>query len=134
MFSDLKKKDPGSVPSGVLAYIGDSVFELYTRLSVIRESEEKMKGIHQRTIAIVNAGAQAAAARQVIPLLTEEETLIFKRGRNANTGTMAKNANAADYRVATGMEALIGYLFLAGRDERLLEILRMLIPGESAER
>jgi len=134
MFSELMFKDPRSIPSNVLAYIGDCVFELYSRLYVVNGSDEKMTGIHSRNISIVNAGAQAASARRIMEQLTEEELQIFKRGRNSNSGAMSKNANAADYRVATGIEALLGFLFLARREDRLKEILGWLIDSDSTER
>lgn len=134
MFNDLKNKDPRSIPNNVLAYIGDCVFELYSRLYVVSESDEKMTGIHSRNISIVNAGAQATSTRRILDQLSEEELLIFKRGRNSNTGAMSKNANAVDYRVATGIEALIGFLFLAKREERLKEVLELLILGDSSGR
>ncbi len=120
------------MPSNVLAYIGDSVYELYSRLAVISGPEVRMKGIHRRNVSAVNAGAQAAAARRILDFLTEEESAIYRRGRNANTGTMARNASAADYRVASGIESLIGYLFLAGRDDRLSEILGKLFQDPGA--
>ncbi|MHB1452498.1 MAG: Mini-ribonuclease 3 [Saccharofermentanales bacterium] len=134
MFTDLKNKDPRSIPNNVLAYIGDCVFELYSRLYIVNGSDEKMTEIHSRNISIVNAGAQAASARRILDQLTDEELQIFKRGRNSNTGTMSKNANAADYRVATGIEALLGFLFLAKKEERLKEILELLIKGDSSGR
>lgn len=119
--------DPRLLPATVLAYIGDSVFELYTRLYVVDHCESQVKGIHRKTISIVSAKAQAAGMRRILDTLTEEEVLIFKRGRNTHTRSMAKNADAADYQVATGFETLIGYLYLTGNEDRLYTILSNMI-------
>lgn len=127
MYDRLRKTDPKYLSSKTLAYIGDSVFELYSRLRVVNEHNDKMSGLHKYNITIVNAGAQALGARKVLDKLSEEELAVFKRGRNLNSGTMAKNANAADYRVATGLETLVGYLFMNGSNERLEEILSMVL-------
>ena len=126
MYEILRKTDPSKVSSKTLAYIGDSVFELYSRLYVLNKYDDSMSGLHKHNIALVNASAQASCARRVQHSLNEKEMTIFKRGRNINSGTMAKNATAVDYRVATGLEALLGYLFLAHEDERLEELLQMI--------
>jgi ribonuclease-3 family protein len=126
MFERVRKTDPDRVSSKTLAYIGDSVFELYSRLYVVSKHDDKISGLHKHNIALVNAGAQAVFARKIQCSLTEREITIFKRGRNINSGTMARNANAADYRVATGLESLIGYLFLANENDRLQEILKII--------
>lgn len=123
MFDYSYNGDPRQLPASVLAYIGDAVFELYTRLNVIEKTHGNVKGIHHKTIMLVNAKAQAAAAYRVMGSLTEEEVSIFKRGRNSHSKSMAKNANPADYQAATGFEALIGFLYLMHEDGRLKEIL-----------
>ena len=122
MFDDSYKGDPRLLSTSILAYIGDGVFELYTRLYMIEHEEGKVKGIHQRTIGKVNAKAQAAAAHKLLDSLTEEELLVFKRGRNTHSRSMAKNADPVDYQVATGFETLIGYLYLMRREDRLKEL------------
>ena len=134
MFPELRNRDPKSIPSNVLAYIGDCVFELYSRLYVIDRSDGRINDLHRRNIAIVNAGAQATAARRILENLSEDEQMIFRRGRNASSGAMAKNAHAADYRVATGIETLIGYLFMTDAQERLKEVLELLFAEIPAER
>jgi len=123
MFDYKYQGDPRLLPTSVLAYIGDAVFELYTRLFVIENDEGHVKGIHHKTIALVNAKAQAGAARKIMDVLTDEELHVFKRGRNAHSHSMAKNMDPVDYQVATGFETLIGYLYLLNRGERLKEIL-----------
>ncbi len=117
------KGDPRLLPTSILAYIGDGVYELYTRLDMIDHEQGQVKGIHHRTIARVNAKAQAAAAYKLMDSLTEEELLVFKRGRNTHSHSMAKNADPVDYQVATGFETLIGYLYLMNQKIRLKELL-----------
>ena len=107
-----------------LAYIGDAVFELFIRTAVVEKAEERPKDMNRRTVAMVSAKAQSAMVEKIEPLLTEEEAAVYRRGRNANSATMAKNASVADYRRATGLEALIGYLYLKGDVERAAELIR----------
>ena len=134
MYEKLRTADPDRISSKVLAYIGDSVFELYSRLYVLNKYDDKMSGLHKYNIAMVNAGAQAGFARRIQGILTEKETAVFKRGRNSSTGTMSKNSNAVDYRVATGLESLIGYLYLAHEDQRLEEILGIIFDELKIDR
>ena len=122
MFDYAYQGDPRLLSTSILAYIGDGVYELYTRLYMIEHQEGKVKGIHQRTIGKVNAKAQAAAAHKLLDSFTEEELLVFKRGRNTHSRSMAKNADPVDYQVATGLETLIGYLYLMRREDRLKEL------------
>lgn len=126
MFDNSYKGDIKLLPTSVLAYVGDAVFELYARLFVVNNSQGHIKGIHHKTIAIVCAKAQATFARSIISDLTDEELNIFKRGRNTHSHSMAKNADPADYQVATGLETLIGYLYLNKEEDRLKEILNKL--------
>ncbi|MHB1485177.1 MAG: Mini-ribonuclease 3 [Saccharofermentanales bacterium] len=118
--------DPRQLPASVLAYIGDAVFELYIRLNVMEETKGQMKGIHHRTISLVNAKAQASAAYKAMESLTDDEVGVFKRGRNSHSKSMAKNANPSDYQAATGFEALIGFLYLTKSEDRLKEILSLI--------
>ncbi len=118
--------DPRMLPSSVLAYIGDAVFELYTRLYVINNADGQIKSLHHRTIKMVNAKSQANYARDLLDKLSENELQIFKRGRNTHSKSMAKNADPADYQVATGFETLIGYLYLNKEEDRLKEIFELI--------
>ena len=102
-----------------LAYIGDTVYDLYVRTYLVRTSHGTAHKLHMMSTEFVRASAQAKAYHDMEDLLTEEEKAVFRRGRNAHSGTVPKNANVQDYRVATGLEALIGYLYLSGRQERL---------------
>lgn len=106
-----------------LAYIGDAVQSLYVRERIIAFHDLKPDQMHKQASAIVNAATQAALAEKIFPTLTEEEKNVFLRGRNATVQHRSKNQSGSDYRKATGLEALIGYLYLTGNLTRLKEIL-----------
>ena len=105
----------------VLAYVGDSVFDLFVRTSLLKSG--KAGKLHMLSAKMVCAKAQANVIKELLPDLSEEETEIFMRGRNAKTATVPKNADVADYHMATGFEALIGYLYITGEDERLRQLM-----------
>ncbi len=106
-----------------LAFVGDAVYELYVRTRLIAEGNAPASALHKRASGYVRAQAQAASACAVLDLLSEDETAIYKRGRNAKSPTVPKNAKLTDYRRATGLEALLGYLYLKGESERLDEVM-----------
>ena len=108
-----------------LAYIGDAVFDLIIRSLVVGKGNTQANRLHRQTIGIVNAASQAAMILALEPFLNAEEAEIYRRGRNAKSPTTAKNASVADYRKATGFEALIGYLYLTDRFERAVELTRL---------
>lgn len=108
-----------------LAYIGDAVYELIIRTVVVERANRSTNELHKRTTKIVNAKTQAELIEALQEYLTEEEQAVYKRGRNAKSYTMAKNATMADYRKATGMEALVGYLYLQNKMDRVLELVRL---------
>ncbi len=112
-----------------LAYIGDGVFDLVIRSVVVAKGNTKANRLHQRTSRIVKAKTQAEIIEYLKPFLTQEEADVYRRGRNANSPTMAKNATMADYRRATGLEALVGYLYLTDRFERLVELIKTAADG-----
>lgn len=112
-----------------LAYIGDGVFDLIIRSVVVGRGNTKPNRLHQRTSQIVKAHTQAQIIEYLLPQLDEEEADIYRRGRNANSATMAKNATVADYRKATGLEALVGYLYLTDRFERLMDLIKLAADG-----
>ncbi|MDE7061678.1 MAG: ribonuclease III [Lachnospiraceae bacterium] len=107
-----------------LAYIGDGVYDLVIRSIVVGRGNTKASRLHQATSQLVKAQAQSEMMRVLQPLLTEEEQDVYRRGRNAKSPTMAKNATVSDYRRATGFEALMGYLYLTDRFERLVELVQ----------
>lgn len=112
-----------------LAYIGDGVFDLVIRSVVVGKGNTRANQLHQRTSQIVKAHTQALMIEYLQDQLTEEEAEIYRRGRNAKSPTMAKNATMADYRKATGLEALVGYLYLTDRFERVVELVRIGAEG-----
>lgn len=107
-----------------LAYIGDAVYELYVRRHITENTHSQVNVLHRRTIKYVSAKAQAYVIECIENKFTEEEHAIFKRGRNAVSNTVPKNTDVITYKVATGFEAVIGYLYLSNELERLEEILR----------
>lgn len=107
-----------------LAYIGDGVFDLIIRTIVVGRGNTRANKLHCRTSHIVKAHTQAMLAEKLLPYLTEEENSVYRRGRNAHSPTMAKNATVADYRKATGLEALVGYLYLTEQFERILFLVK----------
>jgi ribonuclease-3 family protein len=106
-------------PAVILAYIGDAVFELLVRNHIVASGKRKVKDIHLDTVGLVKAENQARVIRQIFAELSEEEKDIVKRGLNAKS-TPPKNADSGDYHMSTGFEALIGYLYLKGDEDRLL--------------
>ena len=105
-----------------LAYIGDGIYDLVIRSVVVGKGNTRAGELHKRTSQIVKAHTQAEMMEVLLPLLTEEEADIYRRGRNAKSPTMAKNATMSDYRKATGFEALMGYLYLKEDFSRILEL------------
>lgn len=105
-----------------LAHIGDGVYELLTRGRIIAEGLTTAQNLHKHTISLVCATAQAQAANVILPMLNEEEQAIYKRGRNAKSGSVPKSCTNAEYSRATGLEALFGWLYLNGKYDRINEI------------
>lgn len=120
-----KEADVRSFSPLTLAYIGDAVYDLIIRTVVVERGNRSANLLHRKTIQYVNAGAQAAMIEALLEELTQEEEAVYKRGRNAKSHTAAKNASIEDYRKATGMEALIGYLYVSDRFDRILELIRL---------
>ena len=106
-----------------LAYLGDAVYELVIRSVVVERANRSANDLHKEAVKYVKAQAQAKIMDAILEDLTEEEAYVYKRGRNANSHTVAKNATRADYRKATGFEALVGYLYLTKRMDRVLELI-----------
>ncbi len=127
----LPERDALMISPLVLAHVGDSVHDLYVRVGAALDGG-KARAMHRQAVGNVNAGAQARALSRVAHLLTETEGDVVRRGRNAHARHAApKRADPADYAMATGLEALLGFLYLTGRAERLLTILAaMAEPAE----
>lgn len=107
----------------VLAYVGDCVYEVYIRKYVLHKYGGYVNDLHKKSIGFVKAAAQAKIVHSIGDSFTEEEWSVIKRGRNNKSSTVPKNANIADYKYATGFEALIGYLYLIDKKERIEEII-----------
>ena len=105
-----------------LAHMGDAVFEILVRTWLCEQGKATGKGLHQATIRMVCAESQAEKAEKLLPILTEEELAVFKRGRNAHWKSVPGHASRAQYGEATALEALLGWLYLAGRRERINEL------------
>ncbi|MCR5421852.1 MAG: ribonuclease III [Lachnospiraceae bacterium] len=110
-----------------LAFIGDCVFDLVVKTVVVETANCPANVLHKRTSNIVKANSQSRMAQWFVEndILSPEELSVFKRGRNAKSNTMAKNSSVGDYRRATGVEALIGYLYLNDRCERIVELIKL---------
>ena len=118
-----------------LAYIGDAVYDLIFRTVVVEQGNAPANKLHHKTIQYVKAPAQAALVEKIMDELSEQEEAVYKRGRNAKPYTMAKNATMGEYKKATGLEALIGYLYLTDQMDRALELVQIGlhksdVPGE----
>lgn len=115
------------IPSLNLAYLGDSVYELMVRRHLVAKGVGKVKELHKETVKFVNAKSQAKVLHNLESGLSEEEKAVVRRGRNAKSGTSPKNTDIIDYRHSTAFEALIGYLYLLGKEERIKEIFGLAI-------
>ena len=107
----------------VLAYIGDDVYDLIVRTVLVKNRNMQVNKLHRQASKQVKASAQAEVVDKIMPLLTREEVQIYKRGRNAHSYTKAKNATTLDYRKATGLEALMGYLYLKKDIKRIIDLI-----------
>ena len=109
-----------------LAFLGDGVFEIMVRERLLGLANRPAGHLHALAVEQVRAEAQAEGVQRILPHLSEQELQVYKRGRNAHTGHVPKNANRAQYQAATGLEALFGYLYLEGQDERLRELFNLI--------
>ena len=105
-----------------LAHMGDAVFEILVRTWLCAHGKATGKGLHQATIRLVCAESQSQKAQKILPLLSDEELAVFKRGRNAQVHSIPAHASRAQYGEATALEALLGWLYLRGRKERINEL------------
>ncbi len=122
-FEKMTEEEARNVNSLVLAYVGDAVHSLIVRERLVHNHDCKAGQLHVLASQQVNAHSQAMLADKVLPLLTEEEADIFRRGRNVKSHHTAKNQTRCDYRQATAIEAVIGYLYLTGKTDRLMFLL-----------
>ncbi len=113
-----------------LAHLGDSVFEVMVRSWLCLHGKAKAKDLHRATVAYVAAPAQAKRAQRILPLLSEEEQDVFRRGRNTAPHSVPKAASRGEYQAATALEALFGWLYLQGRTQRLNELFAIMMEEE----
>ncbi|MDD4237515.1 MAG: ribonuclease III domain-containing protein [Desulfotomaculaceae bacterium] len=121
----MKNVQPGELPALVLAYVGDAVYELAVRTHLVSSGIVRVNRLHDEAVKYVHAKAQAKLVRELEGLLTEEETAVIRRGRNAKSSHTPRSADVIDYRHSTAFECLIGYLYLKGDTSRLEELLAL---------
>lgn len=124
---DLPNTDIKSYSGLTLAYIGDAIYDLVIRTYIVEHGNAPVNKLHKQVVKLVQASAQAKLYHIIQDMLTEEEETIYKRGRNAKSFTSAKNADIVEYRTATGLEALFGYLYLTDQTVRLLELIHPIL-------
>ncbi len=117
-----------------LAFIGDGIYDLVIRSIIVGRGNTRASQLHQHTSHLVKAHTQSEMLHTMLPVLSEEELGVYKRGRNAKSPTMAKNATMGDYRRATGFEALMGYLYLTDQMDRMLELVKIGLDGLQEEK
>lgn len=113
-----------------LAHMGDAVYELLVRTWLCAHGKATGKGLHRATVALVCAPKQAELAQRILPLLTEEEQAVFRRGRNANVHSIPAHASRAQYQQATALEELLGWLHLSGRHDRVEQLFAVMMEEE----
>lgn len=112
-----------------LAHIGDGVYELLVRTMLCLQGHQAVTELHKLTVSYVRAPAQAKAVERILPLLQEDELALYKRGRNAHVNSVPQNAQLGEYHAATGLEALFGWLYLQGKQERIQELFSAIMEG-----
>lgn len=121
---ELDDIDLVNYPPITLAYIGDAIYEIIIRTYVVINTNTQVNKLHKMTSSLVKAKTQSDMIKSLYDELTEEELRIFKRGRNAKSVSVAKNASVTEYRTATGFETLMGYLYLNNESERMMELIK----------
>ena len=120
-------KTINSIPTLNLAFIGDGVYDLLVREYLVTHSSAHVGELNKLKVSMVNCKSQAGFIREISDQLTEEETEIYKRGRNTKVNSASKHSSLSDYHAATGLEALFGWLYLKGRTERINELFTLII-------
>ena len=119
-----EKIDLKTTSTAALAYLGDSVLEVCVRRHLVHKGLATSAHLNSEALKYVRASAQSEAVKRIIPMLNEEEAAVFRRGRNVGHTSTPKSASVSEYRMATGMEALFGWLYLSGAHERIDELFR----------
>ncbi len=125
---------PGRLSPLTLAFMGDAVYELLVRQQLTMQGSMPANALHKLAVEMVRCSAQAKAYRLLEEKLTEQELAILKRGRNSSSTKCPKNADPIEYRMATGVEALFGYLFLNGEEQRIRELFRLILEDTLADK
>ena len=125
--------DPKQMSTAALAFAGDAVYSLLVREKLCCSNISKADKLHKTSVEMVRCQYQAAAMERLMPVLTEAEKAVYMRGRNAHTSHVPKNSEVADYRAATGFEALMGYVYLCGNIERLRELFAIIISDKEGD-
>ena len=126
----LKDDEINRISSLGLAHIGDAVYELLVRSWLVKSGIETAKVLHKATVSYVAAPAQAEAAHKLAQFLTEEESGVYRRGRNTRVNSVPSRSTIEQYHAATGLETLFGWLYLKGRADRLRELFAIITEGE----
>ena len=129
---DTSRLNPAELSTPSLAYLGDCVMELCVRTRLLQRGFSTSRDLNAEALHYVRAGAQADAVERILPILTEQEAAVYRRGRNLGHTNVPKNATMAQYRMATGMEVLFGYLYVTGQQARIDEL--FLLAYEPMER
>ena len=132
-FPEMPVQDVNKISMLGLAHVGDAVYELLYRSKLCTDGHTAVAEMHRMTVAFVRAEAQAEAAAKLLPVLTQDETSVFKRGRNAKVNSVPHNADIGQYHAATGLEALFGALYLRGEAERAKELFLLYAEGVEAK-
>ena len=127
---ELKEVDIKTYSPLTLAYIGDGIYDLFIRTIIVGQGNCQANKLHKKVSALVKATKQSEMIKKLKPTLTEEERAIYKRGRNAKSNSVAKNASTADYRRATGFEAVMGYLYLTNQLGRIVDLIKLGLAKE----
>lgn len=125
----LPEDDIRAISSIGLAHIGDGVYELLVRTYLCAHGKATGKGLHRATVQLVCAPEQARRAQRILPLLTEEEQEVYRRGRNAHVHSIPQHASRTEYQQATALEALLGWLYLNGQRARINELFNIMMEG-----
>ena len=124
-----EKSNPKQLSPLTLAFLGDGVYDLFVRQFLVDKGQRPVGELNKIKVDLVNCKSQAVFAKKLIPMLTEEELSVYKRGRNASPKCTPKNGSVGDYHSSTGLEALFGYLYLSGEDKRLEQLFSEIIKN-----
>lgn len=130
---NIKASDAGQLSPLVLAYLGDAVYEVFIRTLLASGGNVPVHILHKRSVSFVKAKSQSDIVHRIMEFLTPEEQDVVRRGRNAKSGTIPKNADVTEYKYATGFESLLGYLYLTGNYKRLMQVMKLAVQGQNKQ-